>query len=617
MYCLLVNRAQFLREQSYQSHHQTVNFTRALLCELIASKILRRFNEDNQGPEGLLLLANVLVAGFEPFQNAPEEIVRENRHARDWAIHKRGGYGRNFTALEVAIISESKWLLSSSACQRVVDAIYRGRVTYTPSSFMDILPDHYKHKPILLYDPRKAPLLNQYRLMVPRTRNIIEVCQFVVLLVLYLVVMENYDGLKLTVYEIAFIIYAFGWCLDQFATILEHGWEVYTQNLWSFLDVIFTMIFGIYLVLRVHGHAAGNDWSSQEALDILSTAAPILIPRLAFNLMSENMLFVSLRAMMADFTVLTLLAVWCFGGFLLAMKWLSNGLHRPITISKWMLWVWFGLDGTGIQRSVDFHWLLGPILMVTFAFLGNTLFLTILVSMLTNTFSVIVSNVNAEIQFRRAVLTFEGVKSDAIFSYGPPFNIVAVFIMLPLKFIVSPRWFHKVNVTAVRTLNAPLLLLISWYERRSLWTKTKRRTYEPSKARSKLASWGFSKLSVYGDIQAVFESDPPDSILQDLSDGENLHGHFLEDESSILSRKRREAIASSSHKEDRIRKDSIDSLAGIPDHLPEMLHHYLGGTTKNRLEALEESTKRIEDMLVTLCQNLETTSSEEETSQNH
>jgi hypothetical protein len=54
------------------------------------------------------------------------------------------------------------------------------------------------------------------------------------------------------------------------------------------------------------------------------------------------------------------------------MTWLSDGDHRTITISKWMLWVWFGLDGTGIQRSVDFHWLLGPILMVAFAFLGNT-----------------------------------------------------------------------------------------------------------------------------------------------------------------------------------------------------------------------------------------------------
>lgn len=82
-----------------------------------------------------------------------------------------------------------------------------------------------------------------------------------------------------------------------------------------------------------------------------------------------------------------------------------------------MIWIWFGLDGTGIGEAPDFHWFLGPVLMVMFAFLGNTLFLTILVSMLSNTFSNIVVNAVQEVQFRRAVLTFEGVKSDAIFSY--------------------------------------------------------------------------------------------------------------------------------------------------------------------------------------------------------
>lgn len=151
-------------------------------------------------------------------------------------------------------------------------------------------------------------------------------------------------------------------------------------------------------------------------MDVLAMGAPVLVPRLAFNLMSENMLFVSLRAMMRDFAVLTALAIWCFAGFLLSMTWLSNGGTEPITIAKWMLWVWFGLDGTGIQRSVEFHYLLGPTLMVTFAFLGNTLFLTILVSMLSTTFSTIVSNATAEIQFRRAVLTLEGVKSEYVLS---------------------------------------------------------------------------------------------------------------------------------------------------------------------------------------------------------
>jgi hypothetical protein len=76
---------------------------------------------------------------------------------------------------------------------------------------------------------------------------------------------------------------------------------------------------------------------SRSALDILSCGAPILIPRLAFNIMSENMLFVSLRAMMSDFLTLTLLAVWCFAGFLLGLKWFHNGAHsvsHPLLFGK-------------------------------------------------------------------------------------------------------------------------------------------------------------------------------------------------------------------------------------------------------------------------------------------
>lgn len=81
--------------------------------------------------------------------------------------------------------------------------------------------------------------------------------------------------------------------------------------------------------------------------------------------------------------------------------------------------------------------------------------------MLSNTFSQIVANAIPEIQYRRAVLTFEGVKSDAIFAYMPPFNILALLIMLPLKVLLHPHTFHRVNVTFTRTLNLPILLLIS------------------------------------------------------------------------------------------------------------------------------------------------------------
>ena len=218
VYCLLVNRMQFIREQSYATHHQTVNLTRALLCELVAEKILRRYNEHNPGPRGLLKLANILVAGFEPFQGAPEEVTDLNKHAMHyWSNQHRskaGKFERKLTALEVAIVSASKSFLASSACQKVVDAIYRGKLVYTPSSFIDIIPDHWKKRPISLYDPRRGPMLNQYRLIVPRTRNLIEVCQFMILLGLYIAVMVG-RGNRVTaeyyIVEAVFDVYASGW----------------------------------------------------------------------------------------------------------------------------------------------------------------------------------------------------------------------------------------------------------------------------------------------------------------------------------------------------------------------------------------------------------------------
>ena len=534
VFCLLVNRSQFLREQTYRSHHQSVNMTRALLCEMIAGRVLRRFDEDHEGRAGLLKLANVLVAGFEPFQNAPADIAREHRSDLHWTVRwkvTRPEYQRMLTALEVAILSEAKSFLSASACQKVVDHVYRGRIIYTPTSFIDILPDFYKNRGITLYDPRKAPLVNQYRLMVPRTRNIIEIVQFAILLLLYILTMATKDQkvgpsrLEFTTLELVFIVYAMGWNLDECASVLEHGWTVYTANLWSFLDIAFVAIFWIYFGARMSSFIHADAHTNKLAEYILAMAAPILLPRLAFCLMPDNMLFISLRAMMADFTFLTLLACWCFGGFLLAMRWLSETqdgsvTHSFPTIAKWMLWIWFGLDGTPIQRSIEMHNFLGPLLMITFAFIGNTLFLTILVAMLSNTYNKLSSNATAEIQFRRAVITFEGVKSDAIFAYRPPFNLLAVLFLLPLKFVLTDRWFHKVNITAIRVFNAPILFVISLYERQYLWQRARNPNTSHPRRQSWLTMW--QRFGAHGDLTSVFDAEPPQAVVDEMDDVDDV-----------------------------------------------------------------------------------------------
>ncbi|KAL7799852.1 hypothetical protein V8C37DRAFT_407373 [Trichoderma ceciliae] len=509
VYCLLANRVQFLKEQT-AAKHQSVSRARATLCEIVATKILRKFHEDNMpdkaGSAGLLRLANVLVQGFDPFSGAPEDVARAGRY-QHWPVQARGGNEGKLTALELAILSESKALMSSPACLRVVNAVHEGRVVYTPIS----------HHPVSLYDPRKAPLLNHYRLIVPRWRNLLESMQFMVLLGLS-------DSLKL--YETLFAVYTMGWMLDEFAAIIEHGWAVHAQKTWAFLDVTFTIIFCAYLFTRLYHVwipvAQGADGTGAMALHILCIAAPVLLTRFAFSLMPDNIVFISLHAMMKDFLVLTFLTLWCVGGFFLALQWLlmSGQGSEPkwYTVAKWLLWIWFGLDGTGIQESVQFHVVLGPALIVAFAFLGNTLFLTILVAVLTNTFSRIVAAEAAEIQFRRAALTFECVRSDAIFAYPPPSNMLALIFMLPLKLLVSARAFHAVHVAIVRVLNFPMLLLIGLYERNLFRGDESDR----GKKSNQLLRWRFTGFNPHGDIEAVFEADAPPGVMDEAGELDGL-----------------------------------------------------------------------------------------------
>lgn len=73
---------------------------------------------------------------------------------------------------------------------------------------------------------------------------------------------------------------------------------------------MFGIVFWTYAALRLHGWRIGETGPGQQAVDVLAMGAPVLVPRLAFNLLSDNLVMLSLRSMMADFTLLTALAAW-------------------------------------------------------------------------------------------------------------------------------------------------------------------------------------------------------------------------------------------------------------------------------------------------------------------
>jgi len=185
-------------------------------------------------------------------------------------------------------------------------------------------------------------------------------------------------------------------------------------------------------------------------------------------------MILSLRAMIVQFVFLMFIAVFCFAGFLYALWTLArNEMNYPAgDIFWWMAELWFGLDAAGFQLAGTFHPYFGPLLMITYTCLSNTLLLTVLVSILSHTFTIISEDAAAEAMFRRAVSTIEGVKADSLFSYQPPVNVFALCIMLPASYFLNARWFHKVNVFMIRATNLPILLAVAYYERQSKQTHT-------------------------------------------------------------------------------------------------------------------------------------------------
>ncbi|KIY62606.1 hypothetical protein CYLTODRAFT_494529 [Cylindrobasidium torrendii FP15055 ss-10] len=455
VFCLLLNRVHFIRDQNMASH--AISRTRAELCEILAIRALREYGSD------IYDLVLTLTTSWSVYSGADPVVMRLAREEHE-DLEERVG-----NAIEMAILGKAKRFIKSSACQKVIDGIWTGKYVYQATSSHSILADTYKRTPIHFYDPHKAPLLDHYRLKVPFIRSALEYTNFIILFILFVLAIEMNDLHHINRYEFLFGVYALGFSLEKMAAMQEHGIQVYVKGTWNGFDVAFITTYIIYVVLRVYGIYTHNYWARTTGTSFLALIACLMFPRLAFVTLRNNLMVLSLRAMIMQFAALMLIAAFCFCGFLYALWTLgrSGTTHSIGTIAWWMLDLWFGLDASGFQNAQEFHSVFGPILMVTYACLSNTLLLTVLVSILSNTFSTVNEDAAAEAMFRKAVSTIEGVKADYLFSYQPPVNLVALVIVLPSSYILTPRYFHKFNVFMIRVTNFPILLLIALYERQA------------------------------------------------------------------------------------------------------------------------------------------------------
>ncbi|CDZ97105.1 hypothetical protein [Phaffia rhodozyma] len=555
VFCLMINRVQFIRLASTSLSLSVLSQSRATLCELLAIRLLRAWSERT------IELATVLLTPWDLYQGC-SDVVRQKlmeEEGEDGQVERVGN------ALEMAIISRAKRLIKCPSAQKVIHGIWTGRVVYQAS--------------------------NQHAI-IAEIRAFLEFWNFLILFVLFVIVLETSDTTRVNVPEWLFIIYAAGFSLDKLAGAAEHGMQVYSANLWNGFDLAFVGIFLSYLSLRIYGlspwFGSDNQWAATLGIDMLAIGACLMFPRLVFVTLSDNLMILAMRSMIIEFSFLMFITVFCFLGFCYALYTLAE--IPATTISWWMLDIWFGLDATGFNEATNFHPVFGPLVITSwriekkelnlYACLSNTLILTVLVAILSKTFADISQDATAEAMFRRAVTTIEGAKADAVFSYQAPFNLLAVAGMIPLKPFLSPRWFHKLNVAFIRISAFPILICISLYERgviqKSLVYETSMNWLEkmavivPKRLHNLPLIEGLVGTS--SEIEHVFEIEEEcggwDESSDDISDdGWDVDDSYPEDLPSIL-KTEPQSIANSSNNTDAGRSTSNSPSAVMASDLP-------------------------------------------------
>lgn len=322
---------------------------------------------------------------------------------------------------------------------------------------------------VTLYDPHDASLFKLSRLRVPRYRQFLSTCSFAILLGLYLAVLIE-RSLEITALEVVFWFWSAGFMLDEVVGFNEQGFSLYIMSFWNTFDVGILLLLACYYFMRLYGilmpdvrkHAVAD-----MAYDLLASNAVLLFPRL-FSVLDHyryfSQLLIAFRMMAMDLVaVFILIVISCSGFFVAFTLSFGNGDYDAGAVAYALFQMLMGFTPAAWDSWPKYN-MLGKGILTLFLFICHFLIMTILITVLTNSFMAVVQNANEEHQFVFAVNAISMVKSDALFSYIAPTNIIA-WILTPLRFVLPFRQFVRLNRTVIKFTHFFILFIIYVYER--------------------------------------------------------------------------------------------------------------------------------------------------------
>ncbi|KAL3454360.1 hypothetical protein BJX65DRAFT_260390 [Aspergillus insuetus] len=494
LYALMTNCLQFDREVHLNPGNSGTNHTRAMVSELLAIKLLRDYTTRE--------LIDALSYDFYPLQGQKLEVNGNNQRAPGWT--SAGGGKRllavaRISCLEIAIRAQAKRFLSHPLVVKQLEAIWAGTIVFHSAAdnlhrlnpptragkistsygatSSSSVPDKKTwsetsrlRRSVTLYDPRHASLFKLSRLRVPRYRQFLSTLSFAVLLGLFLAVLQE-RSIEISSLEVVFWFWSAGFMLDEIVGFNEQGFSLYLMSFWNIFDLGILILLFCYYCMRLYGAFMPYTHKpavAEKAYDVLAANAVLLFPRL-FSILDHyryfSQLLIAFRIMASDLVaVFVLIIIACSGFFVAFTLSFSNGQDQsPGSVAYALFQMLMGFTPAAWTLWDEYNFL-GRAILTMFLFICHFVVVTILITVLTNSFMRIVQNANQEHQFLFAVNTISMVKSDALFSYVAPTNIFA-WLITPLRYLIPFRQYVRINRTIIKITHMPILFTICAYEK--------------------------------------------------------------------------------------------------------------------------------------------------------
>ena len=519
---LIANCLQFQKEGQQMPGNVGVSKTRALISELLAMRLIKEYTT-RELIDALSYDFDPLQGRSPPPTAAGGNQGRLPGFATpalhsDISAHRAQNKAARVSTIEISIRAQAKRFLAHPLVVQHLESIWAGNIVFhseadnlhrKPSSGEEPFNRHRgsrygtieEHSPtalpadsvlsrkaretrtnkrpsleapsarrsVTLYNPRDASLFKLSRLRVPRYRQVLSTASFAVMLALFVTVLME-RSVHITPLEVVFWLWSAGYMLDEVVGFTEQGFGLYILSFWNAFDLGILLLFVMYYCLRLYGLALADENKKHiayMAYDVLAATAILLFPRL-FSILDHyryfSQLLIAFRMMAQDLlAILALIVISCSGFFVAFTLSFADEDTDGSGVAYELFQILMGFTPAAWEKWSGYN-MLGKAIMTVFLIICHFLIVTILITVLTNSFMAIVQNANEEHQFLFAVNTISMVKSDALFSYIAPTNVFG-WVMSPLRYVMPFRQYVKLNRTIIKVTHFPILFVIFSYER--------------------------------------------------------------------------------------------------------------------------------------------------------